>query len=74
MDRVNQNMYKSSRSNDEWGGRGDAKVLGKFSVPGRPTYLENSRAKAYCACRTYGWELFGYFSLVYLFSSLSPTL
>ena len=41
-------------------------VLGKLPVPGRPTYLVNSRAralvnsraKAYCACSGSGWELF----------------
>ena len=25
-------------------------VLGKLPVPGRPTNLDNSRARAYCAC------------------------
>ena len=57
-----------------WSG-GAAKVLGKLSAPGRPTYLENNRAKAYCACSRCGWGLFGhFFSLVYLFSLLSPSL
>ena len=28
-------------------------VLGKFLVPGRPTYLDYSRARAYCACRRF---------------------
>ena len=27
-----------------------AMVLGKFSVPGRPTNLDKSRARAYCTC------------------------
>ena len=31
------------------GGSGGAKVLGKLSVPGRPTNLDDSRARAYCA-------------------------
>ena len=26
-------------------------VLGKLPVPGRPTYLDKSWARAYCACR-----------------------
>ena len=26
-------------------------ALGKLPVPGRPTNLDNSRARAYCACR-----------------------
>ena len=34
---------------------GGAKVLGKLSVPGRPTYLNSSRARAYCACSRCGW-------------------
>ena len=29
-------------------------VLGKLPVPGRPTNLGNSRARAYCACRRCG--------------------
>ena len=49
----------------EWSG--GAKVLGKLSVPGRHTYLDNSRARAYCAC-----SRCGFFS--YLFSILSPSL
>ena len=42
---------------------GGAKVLGKLPVPGRPTYLDNSRARAYCACGRCGWGLFGHFFL-----------
>ena len=34
------------------GWSGGAKVLGKLSVPGRPTSLDDSRARAYCACPT----------------------
>ena len=36
-------------------------VLGKLPVPGRPTYLDYSRARAYCACSVWGWVLFGHF-------------
>ena len=45
------------------GGRGEggAMVLGKLSVPRRPTNLDNSRARAYCACSRCGWGLFGHF-------------
>ena len=45
-------------------------VLGKLSVPGRPTNLDNSRARAYCACSRCGWGLFGHFfsRLRFLFS------
>ena len=48
----------------------DAKVLCKFSVPGRPTNLDNSRARAYRAssrCR-WGGGLDIFFA--YLFSLL----
>ena len=30
-------------------------VLDKLPVPGRPTNLDNSRARAYCACSRCGW-------------------
>ena len=44
-------------------------VLDKLSVPGRPTILDNSRARAYCACSRCGWGLFGHiFRLSFLFS------
>ena len=36
-----------------WGWSGSAKV--------RPTYLKNSRARAYCACSRYGSGLFAHF-------------
>ena len=49
-------------------------VLGKLSVPGRPTNLDDSMARAYCACSRCGFGLFGLFSLVYHFSFLSPSL
>ena len=49
-------------------------MLSKLSVLGCPTYLNNGRAKAYCACSRCGWGLFGHFSLIYLFSFLSPSL
>ena len=49
-------------------------MLGKLPVPGRPTDLNSSRARAYCACSRCGWGLVGHFSLVYLFSFLSPSL
>ena len=52
---------------------GGAMVLGKPLMPGRPTNLYYSRAKAYCACSRCGWGLFGHFSLVYHFSFHSPS-
>ena len=48
-------------------------MLSKLSVPGRPTSLDDSRARAYCACSGCGWGLFGFF-FSYPFSSLSPSL
>ena len=55
------------------GWSGGAKVLGKLPVPGRPTNLDYSRARAYCACSRCGWRLFGHFfsHLSLLFSSPS---
>ena len=50
-----------------WGGgggggwSGGAKVLGKLPVPGRPTNLDYSRARACCACSRCGWGFFGHF-------------
>ena len=38
-------------------------MLGKVPVPGRPTNLDYSRARAYCACSRCGWGLFGHFFL-----------
>ena len=49
-------------------------MLGKLSVLGRPTSLDDSRARAYRACSRCGWGMFGLFSLIYLFSFLSPSL
>ena len=49
-------------------------MLGYLSVPGRPTNLDDSRARAYCACSRCGWGCLDIFSLIYLFSFLSPSL
>ena len=45
-------------------------MLGKLPVPGRPTSLDDSRARAYCACSRCGLGLFGHFfsQLSFLFS------
>ena len=52
------------------GWSGGAMVLGKLPVPGRPTCLDKSRARAYCSCSRCGWGLFGHFysHLSFLFS------
>ena len=55
-------------------GVGGAMVLGKLLAPGRPTTLDNSRARAYCAYSRCGWGCLDVFSLVYHFSFLSPSL
>ena len=49
-------------------------VLSKLPVPGRPTNLDYSRARAYCTCSGCGWGCLDIFSLVYHFSFLSPSL
>ena len=47
-------------------------VLGKHPVPGRPTNLDYSRARTFCAYRRCGWGLLGHFFSQLLFlSSLS---
>ena len=43
-------------------------VLGKLPVLGRPTNLDISRGRAYCAYCRCGWGLFGHF---YIYSHLS---
>ena len=52
------------------GWSGGAKVLGKLPVPGRPTNMDYSRARAFCTCSGCGWGLFGHFysHLSFLFS------
>ena len=45
------------------GWSGSAMVLGKLPVPGRPTELDYSRARACCAYSRCGWGLFGHFLL-----------
>ena len=50
-------------------------VLGKLPVPGRPTNLDKSRARASCACSSCGWGLFGhFFSRLSFLSSFSLSL
>ena len=54
---------------------GGAMVLGKLPVPGRPSYLADRRAMAYCACSGYGLGLFGHFySHLSFLSSFSLSL
>ena len=54
------------------GWSGGAKVLGNLPVPGRSTYLDNSRARGYIALAVgAGGGCLDIFSLVFLFSILS---
>ena len=56
---LNEAILMSTR-----GWSGGAMVLGKLPVPGGPTYLDYSRARAYCACSRCGWGgCLGIFSL-----------
>ena len=56
------------------GWSGGAIVLGKLPVSGRPTNLDYSRARAYCACSRCGGGCLDIFTLIYPFSPLSPSL
>ena len=50
-------------------------MLGNLPVPGRPTNLDYSRARACCACSRCGWGLFGhFFSHLSFLSSFSFSL
>ena len=50
-------------------------VLGKLPVSGCPTYLDYSRARAYCACSRCRWRLLGhFFSCLSFLSSFSLSL
>ena len=53
---------------------GGAKVLGKLLVPGRPTFLDNSRASAGCFCSGCGWDLFSRLSFSFFLSLWETSL
>ena len=72
MDEVQEELLYYPRRRRGWSG--GAKVLGKLSVPRRPTNLNDSRARAYCAGSRCGWGCLDIFSLVYHFFLLSPSL
>ena len=48
-------LFSFSLSLGGGGWSGGAKVLGKPLVPGRPTSLDGSSARSYCACNRCGW-------------------
>ena len=68
------NSLRNCGSSCALGWSGGAMVLGKLPVPGRPTNLDYSRARAYCPCSRCGWGLFGHFYSHLSFSPLSPSL
>ena len=45
-----------------------------LAAGGRPTNLDNGRARAICVCSRCGWGCLYIFSLAYHFSFLSPSL
>ena len=47
-------------------------VRGKLPVPGPPTSLDRSRARAYWTCSRCGWELFGHFFFRLSFLFMPP--
>ena len=49
-------------------------VLGKRPVPGRPSNLDYSRARAKCACSRYVWGCLDIFSRLSFLSSFSLSL
>ena len=68
-------LEKPHRDDSNVGWSGGAMVLGKLPVPGRPTNLDNSRARAYCTCSRCGrGVVWTFFSIIYHFSLLSPIL
>ena len=70
---VHTGRYFLSSLPSSWGWSGGAKVLGKLSVPGRPTSLDDGRKRAYCTCSRCRWGfVWTFFSR--LFSFLSPFL
>ena len=49
-------------------------VLGKLAVPGRPTSLDKSRARAYCSCSRCGGGCLDIYSHLSFLSSFSLSL
>ena len=49
-------------------------MLGKLPVTGRPTNLDDSRARACCAYSRCAWGCLDIFSLIYNLTFLSPSL
>ena len=49
-------------------------LLGNLPVLERPTNLDNSRARAYCACSRCGWDCLDFFSHLFFLTSFSLSL
>ena len=49
-------------------------VLRKLPVLGRPTYLDLSRARAFCACMGVVWTFFSHLSFLFLSDRLKYCL
>ena len=56
-----KSLQQKTKTARAWGWLGGAMVLGKLPVPGRPSNLADSRARAYCVRSGCGWRLFGHF-------------
>ena len=69
VENPNRDAYKISM-----GWSDSAMVLGKLSVLGCPTDLDNSRTRACCACSRSGWGLFEHFFSRLTYLSLIITL
>ena len=68
LDNLDNTVIRKSRILHTRGRLGGAMMQGKLSVPGRPTNLDRSRARSYCACSRCGRVLFRHFSLHNFFS------
>ena len=66
---INKEEYQILTAEKQAGWSAGAMVLGKL-----PVNLDGSRARAYCGCSRCGWGCLDIFTLLYLFSSLSPSL
>ena len=64
-----ESQYSEILFKNKRGWSGGAMVLGKLPVLGRPSILDESRARAYCACSRCGWGLLDIFlsSIISLF-------
>ena len=63
-------LHYSGYSTKNLGWSGGVMVLGNLPMPGRPTNLDYSRERAYCACSGCGRGWLDITSLVYHFSFL----